>query len=100
MRRKIHDKQTKYIDGLLNCQSPGNIVSDMDGEKVMLSVDNGKYYNLGELGREIWDLMKEQILVEQLVNILISEYDVEKTECRSQVVIIFNSIIRRRFNPN
>ena len=26
-------------------QSKGNIVSDMDGEKVMLSINNGKYYN-------------------------------------------------------
>jgi len=28
----------------------GNIVSNMDGEKVMLSIKNGKYYNLGEIG--------------------------------------------------
>ena len=27
-------------------QSKGNIVSDMGGEKVMLSVNNGKYYQL------------------------------------------------------
>lgn len=31
-------------------QGTGNIVSDMGGEKVMLSVLNGKYYNLGEVG--------------------------------------------------
>ena len=33
----------------------GNIVSDMGGEKVMLSIENGKYYNLGEMGGEIWE---------------------------------------------
>ena len=37
-------------------QVKGNIVSDMGGEKVMLSVNNGKYYNLGEIGGDIWDL--------------------------------------------
>lgn len=31
-------------------QSEENIVSDMDGEKVMLNVRKGKYYNLGETG--------------------------------------------------
>ena len=30
-------------------QKEGNVVSDMDGEKVMLSIHNGKYYNLGEV---------------------------------------------------
>ena len=34
-------------------QSEGFLVSDMDGEKVMLSIDNGKYYNLGEIGGRI-----------------------------------------------
>ena len=28
-------------------QVEGQIVSDMGGEKVMLSIPNGKYYNLG-----------------------------------------------------
>ena len=41
-------------------QSEENIVSDMDGEKVMLNVRKGKYYNLGETG-EIWDLIKLQL---------------------------------------
>ena len=42
-------------------QGKGNIVSDMGGEKVMLSIENGKYYNLGEMGGEIWDLIQEQL---------------------------------------
>ena len=43
-------KTKKISCNHLVVQSPGNIVSDMDGEKVMLSVHNGKYYNLGEIG--------------------------------------------------
>ncbi|WP_017378578.1 lasso peptide biosynthesis PqqD family chaperone [Paenisporosarcina sp. TG-14] len=70
----------------LYSQSPGNIVSDMDGEKVMLSVRNGKYYNLGELGGEIWDLIKEPLTSQQLVANLRSKYDVDQTECEEQVI--------------
>ncbi|MFD0771244.1 lasso peptide biosynthesis PqqD family chaperone [Bacillus sp. CGMCC 1.60114] len=67
-------------------QSKGNIVSDMDGEKVMLNVQKGKYYNLGEMGGEIWDLIEEPITVDQLVNKLTSNYDVERIECEEQVL--------------
>ncbi len=67
-------------------QGKGNIVSDMDGEKVMLSVHNGKYYNLGEVGGKIWDLIEAPTLVTQLVASLVSEYDVEQIECEEQVV--------------
>ncbi|QBP41994.1 lasso peptide biosynthesis PqqD family chaperone [Paenisporosarcina antarctica] len=66
-------------------QSPGNIVSDMDGDKVMLSVHNGKYYNLGELGGAIWDLIKEPLTFQQLVETLRSQYEVDQTECEEQV---------------
>ena len=56
---------------LLFSQQQGNIVSDMDGEKVMLSIQSGKYYNLGKLGGEIWELMKEPISIEALVATLL-----------------------------
>lgn len=67
-------------------QGKGNIVSEMDREKVMLSVCNGKYYNLGEMGGKIWDLLERPTLVTQLVTTLMSEYDVEQIECEGQVV--------------
>jgi hypothetical protein len=66
-------------------QIKGNIVSDMGGEKVMLSVDKGKYYNLGVIGGEIWGLLEKKISICQLVNTLISTYSVEKSECVKQV---------------
>jgi len=67
-------------------QGEGNIVSDMGGEKVMLSINNGKYYNLGEIGGVIWDLTKEPITIEQLVAHLVSQYEVEQNECEQQVM--------------
>lgn len=67
-------------------QGKGNIVSDMGGEKVMLSVQNGKYYNLGEIGGKIWDSIEMPISVGQLVTTLMLEYDVDQSECQQQVI--------------
>lgn len=67
-------------------QNDGNIVSDMGGEKVMLSVHNGKYYNLGETGGVIWDSIKKPIVVKELIAALISVYAIEQTECEEQVI--------------
>ncbi|MEX6700345.1 lasso peptide biosynthesis PqqD family chaperone [Peribacillus frigoritolerans] len=76
-------------------QREGNIVSDMDGEKVMLSVQKGKYYNLGKLGGEIWDLMKEPVTIQELVTTLQSQYDVEQTECKEQVTDFINQLLEQ-----
>ncbi|MEH7545751.1 lasso peptide biosynthesis PqqD family chaperone [Neobacillus vireti] len=67
-------------------QTEGNVVSDMDGEKVMLSIESGNYYNLGGLGGEIWDLIMEPIEINQLVNTLLLSYQVEKEECEHHVL--------------
>ncbi|MEP9406911.1 lasso peptide biosynthesis PqqD family chaperone [Peribacillus frigoritolerans] len=76
-------------------QSPGNIVSDMDGEKVMLSVANGKYYNLGELGGEIWELMKEPITIQELVTTLQSQYNVDQIDCQSHVTGFLSQLLEQ-----
>ncbi|TXK82499.1 lasso peptide biosynthesis PqqD family chaperone [Paenibacillus sp. N3.4] len=67
-------------------QGKGNIVSDMDGEKVMLSIHNGKYYNLGEIGGRIWELIARPVEISQIVAALMSEYEVDQSECELEVI--------------
>ncbi|RKL66390.1 PqqD family protein [Salipaludibacillus neizhouensis] len=75
-----------FLTGHFISQKPGNIVSDMDGEKVMLSINNGKYYNLGDIGGEIWKLIEKPIAIDSLVNTLMSTYDVDKNQCEEHVL--------------
>lgn len=66
-------------------QSEGYLVSDMNGEKVMLSIDNGKYYNLGQVGGRIWELVAAPISVGELVQQLMDEYEIDRDSCENQV---------------
>ncbi|MCH1624877.1 lasso peptide biosynthesis PqqD family chaperone [Fredinandcohnia quinoae] len=74
-------------------QTSGNIVSDMDEEKVMLSIKNGKYYNLGEIGGEIWDMIESPISVKELVTILLSQYEVSEQDCEAQVIALLEQLL-------
>lgn len=67
-------------------QGKGNIVSDMGGEKVMLSVSNGKYYNLGEMGGEIWEMIESPTVINELISKLMNQYNVEKSQCEEEVL--------------
>ncbi|HEF7294283.1 TPA: lasso peptide biosynthesis PqqD family chaperone [Bacillus cereus] len=75
-------------------QNEGTIVSDMDGEKVMMSVRNGKYYNLGRMGGEIWELMKSPVEVERVVSVLMSQYDVAQNDCENQVLSFLEGLYK------
>lgn len=67
-------------------QVPGNIVSNMNGEVVMLNIENGKYYNLGEIGGVIWGKIGASITLQKLVSDLLLEFDIKKYECEQQVL--------------
>jgi hypothetical protein len=75
-------------------QTEGNVVSDMDGEKVMLSIESGNYYNLGELGGEIWDLIKAPIEINKMVDTLLLTYEVEKEVCEQHVLSYIEQLSR------
>ncbi|WP_079505291.1 lasso peptide biosynthesis PqqD family chaperone [Mesobacillus jeotgali] len=67
-------------------QQPGNLVSDMDGEKVMLNIQNGKYYNLGEVGGFIWELIAQPTGINSLILSIIENYEVNPSECEKEVI--------------
>jgi hypothetical protein len=72
-------------------QTPGNIVSDMGGEKVMMNIENGNYYNLGEIGGLIWEKIEHPITIKELAENLANEFDIEKEECQKQVMSFLDS---------
>ena len=75
-------------------QKPGYVVSDMDGDKVMFSVEEGKYYNLGRQGGAIWDLIASPIAVSDVVAMLVREYDVDLRTCEAQALAFLDNLRR------
>jgi len=75
-------------------QSEGNIVSDMEGEKVMMSVSNNKYYNLGVMGGEIWEMAQSATSVKHIVANLMSVYEVEEKICEKEVLSFLNVLYK------
>jgi hypothetical protein len=74
-------------------QKERNLVSDMDGSKVMFNIEQGKYYDLGIIGGGIWDLMSSSITIETMVNQLLNIYDVDKEICLNQVCDFLGELI-------
>jgi hypothetical protein len=75
-------------------QNHGTFASDMDGEKVMLSIATGNYYNIGKVGGTIWDLMAQPIELKQMIRILTGQYAVDQDQCYSDVVPFLEKLYR------
>jgi len=68
------------------CQSREIDSADLNGEKVMMNLDKGKYFALNLVGSRIWEVIKEEIYVKDIINILLEEYDVDKATCERNVL--------------
>ena len=61
-------------------------VTDLNGEKVMVDFDNGKYFLIKGVGNDIWDMIQEEITPQEIIEKLLSEYDVSREECEKSVM--------------
>ena len=62
------------------------VFSEIDGEVVMLSIENSEYYGLDDIGTSIWNLLENELTVSELVAILLNEYEVIESQCRKDVL--------------
>ena len=58
------------------------LFQELDGEAVLLSLEEGCYYGLDELGTRIWQLIDQDLDREQVVVAIVEEYDVEPEQAR------------------
>lgn len=58
---------------------------DMDGEIVMMGVDQGQYFGLRDVAASLWRALAEPCTVDELVAAVVAEYDVAPEQCRPDV---------------
>jgi hypothetical protein len=59
--------------------------SDLEGEKVLLSVQAGKYFRMNRTASRVWDLLEEPRSVSDICDALVREYAVSYSSCLTDV---------------
>ena len=74
-------------------RSDAILAAEIDGEAVMLSIENGKYYGLDPVGTDIWNLASEPRSIEQICDTLLDRYDVDVETCRKEVTDLLKVLV-------
>lgn len=80
------DLDTKIV------RNSGLLDSEIDGETVMMSVEQGNYYGLNQVGTEIWKLIETPTVVRDVCKALVTEYKVDKDICEKEVLSFLNDL--------
>ncbi len=75
-------------------RNPELISSEMDGETVMMSIENGKYYGIDKIGTRIWELLENSHEISELCVVLLEEFEVDRKQCESDVLTFLNDLLK------
>ena len=85
-------KKDKIGTGSIVKRNDELLFSKMDEEIVMLSVENSEYYGMNSIGARIWEIIEQPVRVEDLISVLLKEYDVDQHECENDVLLYLNEL--------
>lgn len=75
-------------------RNPDQIVADVGGDLVLMSVDQGEYFGITGVGSRVWELLATPIAVENIVRVICDEYAVEATVCQSDIESFVEELIQ------
>ena len=79
--------QVRRIDDVLD--------ADMDGELVMMDIDQGSYFGLNTTATRIWSLLAQPVVISDLCHQLTAEFNVPEKQCEQEVVRFLENLLRR-----
>jgi hypothetical protein len=68
------------------------VASDIDDEKVMMSVEKGQYFGLEPVGSRVWELIEKPVKVSELIDALLGKYDVDRETCEKDVLAFLEEL--------
>jgi len=71
------------------------IFSEVEGELVMMSLENGKYYGIDAIGGSIWKMLETPLKVSEIYDRLMKEYQVDAPTCKQDVNLFLEQLIEQ-----
>lgn len=68
------------------------VMAELDGKVVIMSIENGQYYALDEIGTDIWKRIEGSVAVKSIVEQLVQEYEVLEERCIEDLIAFLQSI--------
>jgi len=86
----------KVTENSIIYKSDSLLEADMKDSLALMSIEEGSYYGLNPIGKEIWTNIKEPIRVQDLISHLLKEFTVEEELCKEETLSFLNNLLVRK----
>jgi hypothetical protein len=74
-------------------RNPGLVSSEIDSERIMMNIETGEYFGLDSVGNRIWELIENPIQINNLIKILLDEFDVTQDQCETDTLEFIKQLL-------
>ena len=76
--------------------TPDALFATLSDGAVVLDIHTKKYFSLNDTGARIWALIREGLFTEDIISVLLAEYDVAETAARDAVSALVTELASER----
>ena len=85
-------EMTKLTESTVVAAADHQTSVEVDGERVILGLEEGIYYGLNSTGAQIWEQVQEPTSVEKVAAAITAEYDVDREHCLNDVIRLLQEL--------
>ncbi|HTE44953.1 MAG TPA: PqqD family peptide modification chaperone [Gemmatimonadaceae bacterium] len=74
------------------CRRSEPFAANVGGRVVLMSAEAGNYYDLDEVGSDIWDRLAQPVLVSDLCESLVASYDGTPDQIKRDVLVLLGEL--------
>lgn len=74
--------------------SKEQISCSLEGESVILNLEDGVYYGLNAVASRVWELIQQPRTVREIRDRILAEYDIEEASCTRDVIELLQQLQR------
>ena len=79
-------------------RSPDALHAEVNGSLILMNVASMAYFEFNDVAKRIWNLLSDEIRSEeQILSVLIDEYDVNPKHCKAAVATFLKQALEKGF---
>src|SRR5437764_8396562 len=86
------DALASIADATVISRSPGVLAAEVDGEIVMMSIEQGRYFGLDDIASDIWRRLETPMTFAALVDSLAADYDADRETIAGDVRVLLEKM--------
>lgn len=77
------------------CRCSDIATAEVDGEAVIMSIEQGRYYGLDDIGSDIWRRLERPVTVGELLDVLSEYYDADRSTLERDTVKLLGELLQQ-----